>query len=290
MDRIILGDNPFFGVNHRSEEAGMDSARRFQETSAIIEVLEAAHGYGIRAFSFSTHERVREICEHFRTHRSRLPDVRLYPAIPYAHKYADAVNERGILGAVTDALTTDSTAGGFASMLLRGGMAAIRQDPFDMMKLLVDVELKMFHGLETPVVFLQNVVTDMILGLGWNDVFAAYAEHVRAKHGARAGFMTLNLPRLVTALRAAGVEKPVVCSAINKLGFQMNPDVASYERTLAEGGFDGVAMSFMAAGSLTPEEAAAYLGTLPNLRAVIFGASRPAHVRQSKEILERHLR
>ena len=30
----------------------------------------------------------------------------------------------------------------------------------------------MFAGLETPVVFLQNVVTDLILGLGANEVFA----------------------------------------------------------------------------------------------------------------------
>lgn len=290
MDRIILGDNPFFGVNHKSEEAGMESSRRFQDTRAIIGVLDAAYGLGVHAFSFSTHDRVREICDHFRDGKARFGDLRLYPALPYAHKYADLVNEKGILGAVTDTLASDNTAGGIASMLLRGGAIAIRQDPLDMMKLLVDVELKMFRGIETPVIFLQNIVTDLLLGLGWKEVFAAYAEHIRKKYGARAGFMTLNMPALVAMLHDAGVENPVVCSAINKIGFQMNPDVASYERTLKAGGFDAVAMSFMAAGALGPEEAADYVCALPNVKAVVFGASRPSNVRSSKEILEKRMK
>ena len=34
------------------------------------------------------------------------------------------------------------------------------------MQLLIDAEMKMFHGLSTPVIFLQNVVTDLLLGVG----------------------------------------------------------------------------------------------------------------------------
>lgn len=289
IDRVILGDNPFFGVNHRSEEAGMESARRFQDPREIVKVLDVAYDLGIRAFSFSTHERVRGICDHFRADPERYADLRLYPALPYAHKYADLVNEKGVLGAVTDTLSAGGV-GGFASMLLRGGVAAVKQDQIEMMKLLVDVELRTFRDLATPVIFLQNVVTDLLLGLGWKPVFKAYAEHVRTKYGARPGFMTLNMPALARCLREADVDQPVICSAINKLGFQMNPDRASYERALAAGGFDAVAMSIMAAGSIGPEEAADYVASLPNIGAVIFGASRPSSIRQTREILERRLR
>jgi hypothetical protein len=289
MDRVILGDNPFFGVNHCSEEAGMESARRFQDTRAILQVIDAAYDAGIRGFSFSTHDRVREICDHFRANPARYKDLRLYPALPYAHKYADLVNEKGILGAVADTLAADGTAGGIVSMLMRGGAIAIRQDPIDMMKLLIDAELKPFRGLDTPVIFLQNIVTDLLLGLRWKPIFVAYAQHVQKSHGARPGFMTLNMPALVELLEECRIERPVVCSAINKLGFQMNPGVAEYERTLAKGGFDAMAMSFMAAGALPPKEAADYLSTLPNLKSVVFGASRAANVVQSKEILERCL-
>ncbi len=42
------------------------------------------------------------------------------------------------------------------------------------MQLLVDAEMKMFHGLSTPVIFLQNVVTDLLLGLGVHSAFRMF--------------------------------------------------------------------------------------------------------------------
>ena len=41
MDRLLFGDNQFFGVNHMSEEKARAQAMRFQDTSAIIKVLDA---------------------------------------------------------------------------------------------------------------------------------------------------------------------------------------------------------------------------------------------------------
>ena len=57
--------------------------------------------------------------------------------------------------------------------LTRGTRAVLSKDIESVMSMLVDAEMKMFDGLETPVIFLQNVVTDLILGLGANDVSRA---------------------------------------------------------------------------------------------------------------------
>ena len=51
--------------------------------------------------------------------------------------------------------------GNIAGTLAKGGMALAKRDMFGAMKLLVDSEMKMFHDLNTPVIFLQNVVTDL---------------------------------------------------------------------------------------------------------------------------------
>ena len=51
-----------------------------------------------------------------------------------------------------------------------------------MMELLIDAEMKMFKGIETPVIFIQNVLTDMILGLGMKDVFAEYHNYIIKKY------------------------------------------------------------------------------------------------------------
>ena len=64
MDRILFGDNQFFGVNHASEEKARLQTIRFQTIESIIKVLDTAYDAGIRTFMCTTHDRIAEICEH----------------------------------------------------------------------------------------------------------------------------------------------------------------------------------------------------------------------------------
>ena len=159
MDRILFGDNQFFGVNHMSEEKARGQAMRFQDTQAVIEVLEHAYAEGIRTFMCTTHERIAEVCDYFRTHRERYPDFQFYPCMPYAHKYANAAAELGVLGALRSFLPEDNALGA----LMKGGFSLARKDVEGLARLLIDAEMKMFAGLPTPIIFLQNVATDFLL-------------------------------------------------------------------------------------------------------------------------------
>jgi hypothetical protein len=281
MDRIILGDNQFFGISHMSEDKGIDRAIKFQDIHAIMDILDAAYECGIHAFTFSTHDRVQKICDHFRAFPEKYADLRLYPALPYAHKYANLVNEKGIVGAIMDVVVSNNTASQIAGMMARGGAVVLKQNPTEIMKLLIDAEMKMFRGLNVQVVFLQNIVTDLFLGLGWKDVFKDFVAYIEQKYEAQAGFITLNMPRLVDFLLDCDIKEPIVCSAINKLGFQMNPDIASYEETLRNGHLQAMAMSIMAAGAVPPKEAIEYVSRFKNIKSILFGASVKAHLIQT---------
>src|SRR5204863_378494 len=74
MDRVLFGDNQFFGVNHMSEEKARAQAMRFQDLPAVLEVLDTAYQEGIRTFMCTTHDRVAEICDHFRANAAKYPD------------------------------------------------------------------------------------------------------------------------------------------------------------------------------------------------------------------------
>src|ERR1700754_4339618 len=87
MDRVLFGDNQFFGVNHMSEEKARAQAMHFQETTEIIKVLDIAYEAGIRSFMCTTHERIGEICDHIRANPAKYDDFNFYPCMPYAHKY-----------------------------------------------------------------------------------------------------------------------------------------------------------------------------------------------------------
>jgi len=282
IDRLLFGDNQFFGVNHMSEEKARSQSMRFQNLDAVIDVLDIAYDEGITTFMCTTHDRIAQIAEHVRANPDRYPHFTFFPGMPYAHKYADAVTEHGMLGAVRRFLPEE----GMLDAVIRGGRSFARKDVEGIITLLVDAEMAMFRGLSTPVIWLQNVVVDMLLGLGFLDAFSIFAKHVRDRYGAEPGFITMNLPTLLDALDKAGVENPIVCSNINKIGFRMSGGLDAYEKALATRQFRAVAMSVFASGAIPPREAIEWVSAQPNIESIVFGASSRAHIRATRELVE----
>jgi hypothetical protein len=281
MDRVLFGDNQFFGVNHMSEEKARAQSMRFQGLDAVIEVLDAAYREGIRTFMCTTHDRMGEICDHFRAHAANYPDYQFYPCMPYAHKYANAVTEHGMIEALRMFLPQE----GAIAAMLKGGAALANKDVEAIMQMLIDAEMKMFHGLRTPVVFMQNVITDLLLGLRMHECFRIFHAHVRDRYGAEAGFITMNVPRLLDVLDTLRIDNPIVCANINKIGFRMCGGVATYEEAIATRRFRPIAMSVFASGAISPREAIGYVCGQPRIESIVFGASGRANIRQTNALI-----
>ncbi|MBK7644937.1 MAG: hypothetical protein IPJ19_18155 [Planctomycetes bacterium] len=282
MDRILFGDNQFFGVNHMSEEKARQQLMRFKDNAAIIEVLDIAYDAGVKTFMCTTHDRMAGVCEHMRKDPTRYKDFVFYPCMPYAHKYANSVTEVGPLETIKR-----FSAGSVVGTLLRGAMGAITKDIYDLMKLLVDGEMKAFKGLSTPVIFVQNVVTDLLLGMGLHGVFPEFHKYVRERYGAEAGFITMNMPALLDVLEKQGIENPIVCSNINKIDFRMCGGLELYEKTIRERRFRPVAMSVFASGAIPPEEALEYVCGQRRIESIVFGASSKRNIEQTRDLIRK---
>lgn len=282
MERVIFGDNQFFGVNHMSEDKARAQALRFQDTREIIKVIDIAYAAGIRAFMCTTHDRIEEVCDHIRANADRYPDFVFYPCMPYAHKYANAATEHGILNALSRALPDDGAFGA----AVKGGLSLARRDFDGIAKLLIDAEMKMFHGCKTPIIFIQNVVTDLLLGMKMIEPFRIFADHVREKYGAEPGYITMNTPLLLKALAEVGIDNPIVCSNINKIGFRMCGGIPAYEQALKEHRFRPIAMSVLASGAISAREGISYVASLKNVEGIVFGASSRANIVQTKDTID----
>ena len=283
MDRILFGDNQFFGINHMSEEKARMQAIRFQDIGSVIDVLDDAYAEGIRTFMCTTHERMQDVCDHFRVNRDRYPGFKFYPCMPYAHKYGNAAAEHGVLGAVRSFLPEENALGA----LLRGGMSLANKDVEGLATLLIDAEMKMFVGLDTPIVFLQNVATDFLLGLGFDGAFRTFADCVRERYHAEPGFITMNAPLLLQRLDRVGISNPIICTNINKLGFRMCGGMPAYEGLITEGRCRLIAMSVFASGALPPQQALEYVCRYPQISSIVFGASSRRNIAQTKQIIDR---
>jgi hypothetical protein len=283
MERILFGDNQFFGVNHASDEKSRAQLMKFKEDDAIIKTLDDAKDLGVNSFMCTTYERVGHICEHMLKHPAKYENYHFYPCMPYAYKYANAVTELGIIGALKHYMP-----GNFVSSILKGGMAYLSKDYLSIMELLVDAEMKMFKGVSTPVIFLQNVITDLLLGLNAIDVLVAFHEYVQKKYQAEAGFITMNFPRLLEALEQKGITNPIICTSVNVSGFRMSGGKELYEKTLATKQCRVIAMQVFGGGILSPKKAIEYVCSLPNIESILFGASSKGNIASTVNLIQEY--
>lgn len=287
IDKIVYGDNQFFGINHRSQDKAEQLAERFSDINVIFRTYNVAYDCGIRAIMLNSNEKASAITDYFRQNKEKFHDVIWYPSIPYPHKYANMVAEKGIAGTFNEVLMKNSGALGTLKMIGGGAMAALNKDGIKLLKLLVDAEMAMFKGLNVKVVFLQNVITDLLLGYQVKDVFKGFCEHVRNKYNAIPGFITVNMPYLVDKFKEWGIEEVVICCSINKKGFTMNPSLESYLEFLNNNDPDKyqiMAMSTLASGAIPPNEAFDFINGL-NIQSVVFGASSEKNIRSSIEMI-----
>nr|WP_294795183.1 hypothetical protein [uncultured Mucilaginibacter sp.] len=280
MERILFGDNQFFAVNHISDEKSRAQSIKFREDSAIIKTLDDARSLGINTFMCTTHDRIANICDIIRKEPEKYKDFKIFPCMPYAHKYANAVTELGIAGTIKQYVP-----GNLFGTMFKGGMAFLSKDYLSIMELLVDAEMKMFKGINTPVIFLQNVITDLFLGLGANEILIEFSKYVQKKYNAEAGFITMNMPKLLDVLEGGGVKNPIICASINKVGFRMSGGKEIYEETLKTRKFRAIAMQVLGGGAIAPKEALEYVCQLPNIESILFGASSKANIENTVETI-----
>jgi hypothetical protein len=283
MERILFGDNQFFAVNHISDEKSRAQSIKFKEDSAIIKTLDFAIDAGINTFMCTTHDRISNICDILRANPHKYRDFKIFPCMPYAHKYANAVTELGIVGTLKEYVP-----GNFFGSLFKGGVAYLSKDYLSIMELMIDAEMKMFKGIHTPVIFLQNVITDLLLGLRMKDMLVAYHRYIKKKYNAEAGFITMNMPMLLNVLEEAGIENPIICSSINKVGFRMSGGKDLYEHTLRTRKFRAIAMQVLAAGAVPPKEALEYVCRLPNIESILFGASSKGNINETVGLINQY--
>jgi len=287
IDSIIFGDNQFFGINHMSQEKAQQLSEKFSNLSAILDVYQIAIDSGVQAIMLNSNERAKEICDYFIANKSKYPELNWYPSIPYPHKYANLISEKGIVPTINEILFRDNSAMSALGMITKGGSAILGKNAIKLLQMLVDVEMKIFAGLNVKVVFLQNIITDLLLGYEVKDIFYEYCEHIRKKYNATPGLISQNMPRLKSKLEEWGIDNVVICSSFNKIGYLMSPDIDAYIDSASKNDaskYQLMAMSTLASGAIPPKEAFDFINN-QNIQSVVFGASSKDHIEHTVSLL-----
>jgi len=287
IDKIIFGDNQFFGINHMSQEKAQQLAEKFYDIKNIFMVYNYAIDAGIKGIMLNSNERAKDIVKYFRDNQSKYGDINWYPSIPYPHKYANMVAELGIPQTINELLIKGQSMKSVFGMIAKGGSAVLTKDLIKLMQILIDMEMKMFEGLNIKVVFLQNIITDLLLGYDFQLVFEEYANYIKKKYNAIPGLITQNMPILLNKLNQWNIEEVVVCASFNKIGYLMSPGVEEYIKAAENNDpekYQLMAMSTLASGAIPAAEAYEFVNN-QNVQSVVFGASSKNHIEETVRLI-----
>lgn len=287
IDRVILGDNQFFGVNHMSQDRGHETYEHFKDINEIKRILNYSLDKGVHAVMFSTHPSIGGICEMIRKDSRLRENLQIYVNVPYIIKYVSMVTEMGIYNTIKTVIASQkgSDRGAF---LAKSAWNALSLNHMGVFERLIDVELAPFRGLNVRAVFLHNALCDLILAYHMEKVLLGFDKYVRTKYHAIPGYGTLNLTKFTEFLDEVHAPDSVVMSGFNKLGFLMNPSRESCENTVKNTRHAVLGMATLASGRLKPEEAYAYLEKV-GVKHVIVGLSSQKHADETFDCIKRHI-
>jgi hypothetical protein len=293
---LIIGDNPFQGISHLSQErARTRSETVISPAEKAADVVLAALKSGADGFSFSVGEATLSILRTLRE-RKVIDQLKLYAMVPYAFEYVRIATQTGTPGLVKR-FAKQVTLSGDISAILEGVWSALRVDPKGFMNTYLAYELSRIRSsagkkANLSSVLLNEVVGDMGLALDLDWLFKSFISYLSDRR-ITPGFNTRNLPFLVRKFDEwdINIDETLIVTPFNKAGFQMNPSKEECEKTLMNLSSPNIlAISVFAAGYLKPNEAIDYLANLQNIRGLIAGVSNNQQALETFELFKKRLK
>ena len=291
LDRLLLGDNPLIGVDHLSQERARERQARL-DSGKVVEVIETALDSGAGGFLFSTHPIIYDALKEMKRKNTRR-EFGLYPLLPYAQTYVRIATEKGMLGLAQEILSKLSWKG--KARVVTAGLSLATANPSAILEAYVDSELDiLLHnvppGANLKCVLLHEVITDLAASLRSTEIIQSYADHIRDTYHVRPGFATRNLVRFLTFAKETklNLNEIVILTPFNKVGFQMNPTREACEAAIEESRPSNIiAMSILASGYLSLEEAAKYVQSLKAIKSYVVGVSTKRHAQDTFSYLSK---
>ena len=289
IDKILLGHNPLFGVDHLSQERGNTKEQKFGNRSALEDVLRYAHSKGVKAMMMSTHPRAQVILDIIKNDPVLKDDFTVYPLLPYVVKYVRQSNEKGMFNVLKDLLLQAGVGKSF-SMMMTGAKSLLGGNLYKTIKVLIDLEMLPFKGHKLGAIFMHDVLVDLALGMDCNEAFDIFREHVEKNYEVPAGLITKNVPMLRERLDARGWDDYLIMAAFNKTGFYLNPSLEETIKAVKKPGMNFIPMSVLAAGAIPPKDAFEFIGEFPEVKSVVVGMSKKNHIDQTVDLINRYIK
>ena len=276
--KIILGDNQFFGVNHFDLNKGEKTKLKFDSLNKIEDFINDSLSFGLDGFMINSNDIGYKLISqtNFKMNKE------IHYSIPYPHKYANMINESGMLSLLKHVTLNTS----FWKNILIGIKFILTRNVKYLIPLSLDVEVPS-NLKKGSYVYMQNIITDLLIGMGRGDLIVNFINSV-SKMGYKPGLITLNPIKLDCILHENKVSKIsdlIICFNINKQGFNVFPSRSIVETFInSRPNYKLMGMSIFASGGSDIPSSINFIKKL-NLDYVVFGTSKLKNVKSNFELL-----
>ncbi|MGA2767336.1 MAG: hypothetical protein ABSF24_03360 [Candidatus Bathyarchaeia archaeon] len=289
---FLVGDNPFHGISHLSQERVRVRGDAATSPDYAAGLVMTSVENGANGFMFSVSDTTLSILRIIRQ-RGNEP-LSLYALVPYAYEYVRLATQVGGISGLAKKLAGQLVLSANLKAVAMGLKGVIGADSVALLKAYVSYEVSRIRSAagksgKLESVLLHEIITDLALGLNLNHLFESYVDFM-LKLGIKPGFETRNFSYFVSRLKELGIDlhDVMIATPFNKVGFQMNPSRSECEKVLAQvPESDVIAMSILAAGYLNLPEAIEYIEGLPNLKGIVVGVSKERHACETFRLLQK---
>ncbi len=276
---LLVGDNPFHGVSHLSQERATLRGSNPTDPSYAARLVLSSVECGADGFMFTSSETTLSILREIGRDQQGVP-LQLYALAPNVTDFVRSAAKAGGVPGLARNLAKEVVRSANVEAIVAGAMGITLNDPGALLRGLLSYEVSRIRSamgsrLSLVSILLHEVLTDMAIALNMDWLFATHVNFVR-KLGLKPGFETRNFVWLTKKLEDCGIDLSgvVIAAPFNAIGFQMCPSKAACEEALSKASqADVIAFSIMAAGYLDLPEAADYVASLPSLRGTAIGVS-----------------
>jgi hypothetical protein len=284
---LLVGDNPFHGISHLSQERSRARDRRIDSVDYAAELVRISCENGADGFMFTVSDTTLSIIEALRE-SGTIRNMELYAIVPYSYEYVRIATQTGGVSGLAKKIGKQIALSGNVRGILMGLKGIVFTDLGAILKTYVTYEvsrIKSAAGNETRLnsILLHEVVTEMALAYGLDWLFKGYIDFM-INMGINPGFETRNFAYLVHKFKEWHIDfrDCVIATPFNKAGFQMNPSKTECEEALVSiADSKVVAMSVLAGGYIKPVDAFEYLRSLSNISGVVVGVSKESQARET---------
>jgi len=289
---LLVGDNPFHNISHLSQERARARTEDPSDPKYAASLIRMSSENGANGFMFSVSETTLSILNELDKSDS-LDRLHLYAIVPYAFEYVRLATQLGGIPGLAKKFGWDMLKSHNLAAMSFGLRGVLTAEPANLLKTYLSYEISRIKSAaqkktHLDSLMLHQLITDLALALDLEWVFKSYVAFL-ANRKITPGFNTGNFPFLVNKFAdwEINLENVVIAAPFNKVGFQMTPSIEECEKTLKLLPKPNViSISILAAGYISPPEAAYYLRALPNIKGVSIGVSKERHAKETFNVFK----